>query len=247
MKIRFRGDIKKFQKDGMRRVRAAQKVAGRAIAEGVLKEVLDRVPKGEKWLDLYREALRYLESPDGERWAVAGVSPTKLTTVPADATQIKFPDGGGSLVDIVRPFIWTVDTLPAISGGWPGNVVVRPASTLEVNKHRETVRPELPRIIEQLQNAGANVIDGFPVVNGQVLMDLKFLQLRLEHGLGGFPRVPHWKPAARQAANKAEEWVNAKKAEIEDAMEKGKVNDPEHTMEPGLEKLLELVRDTSWT
>lgn len=249
MRLRFnkKTSAKEFKKQTLARVRAAQRVAGRALSESFLEEVVKRVPRGEKWLDLYREALRSLESPDGQRWAVAGISPTKLTTVPASSTQIKFMEGGGKVIDVVRPYVWTVDTLPAIAGGYRGDAIVRPASESEMAAHRKTIRPELPRITEQLKNAGAQVIDDFPVVNGTVLMDLKFLQLRLEHGLGGFPRSPHWAPAARQAANKAKKWVAGASTDIRAALESGVTPEPEHTMSGSLEKLLKRFRKTTWT
>lgn len=253
-RVRRKGSPKGFKKKVLARVRAAQKVTGRAIAEGLTDEVLKGaqlrdggVETNKQWIKLYREAIRFLEGADGQRWAVAGVSPSSLTTVPAAATQIKFMSGGGRVIDVVRPYVWTVDTLPAIANGYKADAIVRPASESEVSAHRETLRPELPRIIEQLENAGAQVIAGFPTVNGAVLMDLKFLQLRLEHGLGGFPRSPHWTPATRQAANKAKEWISAKRGDIQKALETGKVPKPSHEMSKTLEKMLERVRKTSWT
>jgi hypothetical protein len=257
MRVRVKkGNQRAFKKAMLARADALQKITGRAIAEGLKGEVLKRArlrsadgsyAMSTEWIKLYREAIRFLESKDGRRWAVAGVSATKLTTTPAESTQIKFMDGGGRINDVVRPYIWTVDTLPAITGGYSGDVIVRPASEAEMTAHRETIRPELPRIVEQLESAGAQVIDGFPAVNGTVLMDLKFLQLRLEHGLGGFARSPHWKPSARQAANKGREWVAAKGAEIKKALKTGEVPEPDHLMSDSLEKLLERVRKTSWT
>lgn len=253
-RVRRNGSPKTFKKELLARVRAAQKLTGRAIAEGLTDEVLSGaklrgggIETNKQWIKLYREAIRFIEAADGQRWAVAGVSPTSLATVPAAATQIKFMDGGGRVIDVVRPYVWTVDTLPAISGGYRADAVVRPASQSEVTAHRETLRGELPRIIEQLEGAGAQVIDGFPTVDGTVLMDLKFLQLRLEHGLGGFPRSPHWTPAARQASNKAKEWIGSKRGEIQKALETGQTSKPPHKMTKALEKMLEKVRDTSWT
>ena len=238
MRIKVSGDPKTLKKRMLERFQAAKKVHGRALAKGLLEEVIKRVPEGEAWLKLYRDALRYLESTDGERWAVAGVSPTKLTTVPADATQIKFLDGGGKIIDVLRPFVWTVDTLPAIAGGYKADVVIRHASPSEMDGHRKKLRPMLPELVESLEAAGANVIDGFPRVNGTVLMDLKFLQLRLEHGLGGFPRVPHMKPAARAAKNKAHAWVSARKATIQKVLDGGGGTEAE-VIDDNLKKLLE--------
>lgn len=254
MKSRVRatkGD--KFRKEALKRIRAGQTAAGRALAEPFLKAVKKRVKMSETpdqphtaWVKLYKDALVWLETKDGLGWAVAGFSLTKLQTVPAATTQIKFMDGGGQVIDVVRPYIWTVDTLPAISGGYRADAIVRPASQSEMESHRATLQPELPRIIEQLKNAGAQVIDAFPTVNGQVLMDLKFLQLRMEHGLGGFPRVPHWRPAVSEAKNKAKGWVRSSHSAIQDALNTGKVGDPEHVLSADMKKLLEKARKTRW-
>ena len=243
-----------------KRVREAGVVAGRAIAEGLKDEVLARIPRGtDKWLDLYRDAIQFLESRDGANFqaqggrkkvikdfAVAGLSRTKLTTVPAESTQIMVKGSSTAAAILAAHNPWTVDTLPAISGGTPAEAEVRPASESEMESHRSRLRPLLPAIINQLQSAGYTVTTGeFPRIAGKVFMDLRFLQLRLEHGLGGFKRTPHWTPAARQAANKAREWVQGARGEIQAALdgegiEKGK------TMSVELQGRLEKRRKKTW-
>jgi len=241
---------KNFKREVQRRVRAAATIAGRAIADGVRDTVLTRIPPGEKWLDLYREAIQYLESRDHDAWAVAGLSPTALTTVPAESTQIKIK--GGIDAHVVANILaqhnpWTVDTLPAVSGGIPGEAEVRPASVSEMDSHRQRLAAVLAAVIDQLQAAGAQITGDFPEVSGQVFIDLVFLQMRLEHGLGGFPRVPHWLPAARQAANRAREWVGAEQRAIEDALAGKPIADPEQEMSRALETRLEKRRAEGWS
>ena len=69
--------------------------------------------------------------------------------------------------------------------------------------------------------------------------------MRLEHGLGGFPRVPHWLPAARRAANKAKAWVSAEAPAIERALAGDPPPDvPEMTK--ALETKLAKKRDKTW-
>lgn len=239
---------KNFKKEVQRRVRAAATVAGRAIAGGIQKTVLNKIPSGEKWLDLYREAIQYLESRTHDAWTVAGLSPTALITVPAESTQIKIM--GGENASVVANILaghnpWTVDTLPAISGGIPAEAEVRPASTSEMAAHRLRLSGVLAAVIEQLQSAGAQVSDGFPQIGGKVFIDLVFLQMRLEHGLGGFPRVPHWLPAARQAANKSKGWVAAERPAIERALAGEPLPDvPE--MSKALETRLAKKRSKTW-
>lgn len=235
---------KKLKQVFHQRIKAAGSEAGRAISAGLRDEALKRIPKNEKWMRLYRDALTFLESKDGSSWAIAGVSPTKLTTVPAESTQIKIT-GSDDISMIVRPYIWTVDTLPAIVGGYKGGAIIRPASKSEMSKHRESMRRRLPEIRKRISEAGGQLIDGFPVVQGKQLIDMRFLQLRLEHGLGGFPRVPHFTPASRQAKNKGRDWVNKHKAEIQQILKGGDGSKAE-VMDEALRKLLNRWRHDAW-
>jgi hypothetical protein len=228
---------KNLSKEIKRRGRAAAAEAGRAISEGLRQEVLARIPQGDRWLELYRRALTFLEDKQGTSWVVAGIAPTKLTYLPAETTQIAF-SGTGPIADVMRPHIWTVDTLPAIAGGYRLSAVIRPASKSEMNSHREKLEKLLPEIRKKLKEAGATLENGFPHIKGRQVIDLRFLQLRLEHGLGGFPRVPHMKPAARAAKNKAHAWVSARKATIQKVLDGGGGTEAE-VMDDNLKKLLE--------
>jgi hypothetical protein len=207
------------------------------------------IPRGQRWLDIYREAIQFLESRDGASWAVAGLSPIELTTAPAEFTQIKVK--GGNNVSVVANILaghnpWTVDTLPGMSGGIPAEAEVRPATAGEVQAHRERLQVALPGIIDRLHDAGAQLTDDFPRFGGLVLVDLPFLQLAIEHGLRGFPRAPHWAPAVRQAANKATGWVSAERPQIEAALRGEPVPQPEHELDRTLEKRLAKRRTESW-
>jgi hypothetical protein len=219
------------------RGRAAVSEAGRAISEGIRQDVLARIPRGERWLELYRRALTFLEDADGTSWAVAGIAPTKITYLPAETTQLVL-SGEGAIADVMKPYIWTVDTLPAIAGGYRLSAVIRPASKSEMNAHREKLRPLLPEIRKKLKEAGATLENGFPHIKGKQVIDLRFLQLRLEHGLGGFPRVPHMKPAARAAKNNSFKWVAAHQATIQKVLAGGTGTDAT-VMDDRLKKTLE--------
>jgi len=229
-----------------RRVKAAGTIATRAVAEGLKDAVIDRIPRGEAWLELYRDAITYLENAEGTQLSVAGLSETKLTTVPAESTQIKIIGTSIAALILAQHNPWTVDTLPAVSGGLPAESEVRPASESEMVAHRERLRPVLVDVLNKLARAGVTVLPGeFPTIGGKVFMDLRFLQLRLEHGLGGFPRTPHWLPAAREAKNKATKWVNVDRAEIADALE-GKPIAAGDLMNKALEGRLKRKRKKTW-
>ena len=238
-----RGGLKK---ELTKRVKAAGGVAARAIAQGLQDEVVSRIPHGDKWLDLYRDAITYLETNAGDEFAVAGLSQTKLTTVPAESTQIKIIGQSAVALILAQHNPWTVDTLPAIQGGLPAESEVRPASISEMESHRARLRPILGGVLDQLDRAGAMVVPGeFPTIGGKVYMDLRFLQLRLEHGLGGFPRTPHWLPAARAAANKADSWVEAEGGQIKAALD-GKPVANGDVMPNALEARLRRKRKKTW-
>lgn len=241
IKVKHSGVLPKNLKAEMqRRGQAAAAEAGRAISEGIRQEVLKKIPRGEKWLDLYRNALTFLESKDGTSWAVAGISPTKLTYLPAETTQLRLT-GEGPIADVVRPHIWTVDTLPSIAGGYRLSAVIRPASKGEMDSHRKKLEKLLPDIRKKLKEAGATLDSGFPHIKGKQVIDVRFLQLRLEHGLGGFPRIPHMKPAARVAKNNSAKWVGANKATIQKVLAGGEGSTAE-VMDDRLRMMLEQWR-----
>ncbi len=240
---------KSFKREVQRRMRAAARVCGRAVAAGLQEEVVKRIPRGQRWLDIYREAIQFLETPDGSSWAVAGLSPIELTTVPAETTQVKVKSG--KTASVVANILaghnpWTIDQLPGMSGGIPAEAEVRPATADEVQAHRRRLVSARDGILDRLNAAGAQITDDFPRFGGLVLVDLPFLQLAIEHGLRGFPRAPHWLPAVRQAANKAEGWVAREQDQIKAALEGAPVPRAEQEMTRALRKRLEKRRNESW-
>ena len=243
------GIPKSFQREVKRRARAAATVAGRAVAKGIQEDVQKRIPRGEKWLDIYRDAIKYLENEEGNEWAVAGLSRvTKLTMVPAESSQIMFfgKEPVSRVMEKYGP--WTVDMIPSISGGHRGYAVVRVASSGEVDAHRNRLREIFPTIKSQLEGKGATLLDDpfTRLAEGTYFYDLVFLQMRLEHGLGGFPRVPHWLKTARAAKNQAPAWVADARGEIKRALAGGRPEDAEERLDPVLKKRLEKLRDESW-
>lgn len=247
IKITTTGGIPKtFRRDVHKRARAAATAAGRAIAKGIQEDVQERIPKGEKWLDLYRDAIKFLENDKKDEWAIAGLSRTKLTTVPAESTQIKIGGSNPIAIEMAKHNPWTVDTLPPISGGIPAEAEVRPASPAEMDGHRRRLREVYADLVSKITKLGATVTDGVkPSINGKVFIDLVFLQMRLEHGLGGFPRVPHWLKTARAAKNQAPRWVAAAGREIREALAGGRLDEVDKLTED-LRKRLEKRRDESW-
>jgi len=237
---------KNLQRDVMKRVRAAGTVAGRAIAQGIQEDVRKRIPRGEKWLDLYRDAIQYLEIDSKDEWAIAGLSRTTLTTVPAESTQIKIGGSSPIAAELAKHNPWTVDMLPPVSGGIPAEAEVRPASVTEMDGHRRRLREVYADVVNKITQLGATVTDGVkPSINGKVFIDLVFLQMRLEHGLGGFPRVPHWLKTARSAKNQAPAWVANAGREIREALAGGRLDEVDKLAD-SLRKRLEKRRDESW-
>ena len=106
-------------------------------------------------------------------------------------------------------------------------------------------RPFRQEILKRLRAAGAPFADVFPRFQRE-LVDLPFLQLAIEHGLRGFPRVPHWTPAVRQASNQAGRWVAARSAEIESALTGDSLPPAEQKMDRALERKLAKRRREGW-
>jgi len=204
------------------RLALAEKEAGAAIAARLAQEVKKKIPSGGGWLDIYRDAIEYIELGHGE-FGVLGIAEVSFTKLEADTTLLWFQGGDQASQVLAQYNPWPIDTIPAVKGGIASDALVKPASESEVSHHRQRIAGTLSSIISLLGVVGASVeTNGLASINGRIYADLDFLSRRLEYGLGGFPRVPHWLPALQQADKIAQGEGVAKV--LKKALESGKVS-----------------------
>lgn len=206
--IKITPNLKRWLKGNPERMTNIRRVVGRTVAARIKKEVLKRIPDDGGWFDIYRDAIVWQESAKGDKWAVAGLTDVELRQLPAEETLIEFRGGDLAAQVLAQYNPWTVDTIPAVDGGVSTDLIARPASQGEIEARRMALRELREEVIEKLGLAGASAsLHDRPVINGRVQADLIFLAKRLEYGLGGFPKSPHWNPTAQRARTDAETWV----------------------------------------
>jgi len=196
---RYRRDIKK-------RLVKVRKAIGDKISASLVEEVRSKIPDQGGWFDIYRDAIRFDE--DDGRWVVLGETSIELTQVPAETSLIVFSGNSPTIAALIPFNPFPVDTIPPVNGGITGTATVLASSKAEVMVHRERHADMMSDVEDSLRSQGHSINwSERPIINGEVLADLRFLSKRLEHGLGGFPRVPHWNPAKASARRKAGSWV----------------------------------------
>lgn len=199
-------DLGKYRNSIKKRVEKMKTAAGDKIAARLVEEVDERIPNDGGWFKIYKDALRFNHEDD--TWTVLGESDIELTQVPAATSLVNFSGRTASAAALSTFNPYPVDTIPPINGGITGNVTVVPASETEVMSHRERHASIQEQVKLAITRQGLSVTWAKrPIINGQVKADLKFLSKRLEHGLGGFPRVRHWSLAAGEAKRSAARWV----------------------------------------
>lgn len=216
-KVTITPDLKRWLKGNPERMTNIRRVVGRTVAARISEEVLKRIPKESGWYEIYRKAILWQESRKGDKWAVAGETDIELTQIPAEESLVEIR-GGDLIAQVLAQYNpWSVDTIPAVDGGFSADLLVRTASSGEIEVRREALREQREEVIRKIQLAGGSVtLNELPVINGRVQADIAFLAKRLEYGLGGFPRTPHWNPVARLAVREAESWVGSdKEAKVE--------------------------------
>lgn len=215
LKITEKGLKKRFAAETKRRVADASQEIASHLADRTAAAVREKIPDGG-WFTIYKLAIQYFEDPSHAKWLVQGKFPTALSNLPADSTQIEIY-GDTEIASIMKGHNpWTIDMIPSIVGGYRANAKARQASSSEVKAHRKRLTEVLPDVVDALKAAGAVIEQReFPTIAGRVYADIAFMGKRLEHGLGGLPRKPHWLPAWRELQGQAGRWA----LEIE-----GKVN-----------------------
>lgn len=190
------------------------------------------------WFTIYREAIKYFESSDGTRWAAAGLWPITFMTLPGDTTLIEF-SGDSTVAKIMgtrNP--WPMDTIPGYVGGYRADVKAKQASTAEMNQERDRIDGLLNEVKEELVEAGGAIDDNaFPVIAGKVYANIAWFAMRLEHGLGGLPRIPVWARTFTQAQPNMPKWAEQARPQIEQILKGAPTRTPIREMPP------ELLRD----
>jgi hypothetical protein len=212
MKISFSSSFsqepQRFIDDLRRRIDNAGRHMGRAVAGRIAGEVTKRI-QGSGWLQIYRDAITYRETPDGTEWAVAGLSKEEnLFKFPADSSLASFePVGDGRWPAEYNP--WPIDMIPAAN--YRGTtIVVRGASKSSVESYRAARANNLPTLLAVLAEQNISVDpEGFPTADGGAYADIAYLAQRLELGYPGFPRKPHWGPAASVAESSGDRWLTS--------------------------------------
>lgn len=211
--VTFSEDPRKLSAALGRRLKNVQTVIGRTLAERTSEAVKSKIPTGSNWLTIYKNSITYRESEDGDSWAVAGLATFDITTVPAKTTLIGF-QGSDEYGSILKPYNpWPIDAVPAIAGGYKDTVVARQVSEQAVTAARSRIDNLISVIKAALVDRGAQILDGQPaVIAGKTYADLAYLAERLELGLDGAVKKPHWGPAAAKLTASAEAWIKDKQA-----------------------------------
>lgn len=211
-------DISKYKSSIHNRMKSVKSIIGDKISSHLVDEVKSRIPNEGGWFDIYRGSIKFHHQ--GDLWSVIGEADVELTQVPANKSLAFFSGSSRSAAALAAFNPYPIDTIPPVNGGITGDVRIVSASIGEVMAHRERHADSQKDIASALSRQGLSVDwSERPIINGKVVADLRFLSKRLEHGLGGFPRVPHWTPATRSAERNAESLVNGD-ANVSVAIEK---------------------------
>ncbi len=198
--------LSKLQDEVPGRIENVRRIVGREIAEKITHEVTRRIPSSGGWYKIYRDALAYKETSEGDQWAIAGFTKIELSDPPADTTLVDFagiePDGRA----LAGYNPWPIDMIPVVVGGYKDGANIYPAGEGAVTSNRERVRAILDVARQALiDDAQASLADdsGQLEIQGDKVVDLAFLASRMEVGYGGFPRHPHWGPAVSKTRSNA--------------------------------------------
>lgn len=233
---------------------------GRNIAAQTAAQVKRLIPMTEWWHKLYRDSIEVYESSDRKKWAVMAVSAVETPLFPAETTLVNVTKSTGTSPDApvnnywlaLMPYNpWPIDLIPALTTAYVADLEVIPKTSQEVAARRATLRPLIPTIRKALTDAGASLSLGGPVINpkfaGRAYVDYVFLAKRLELGLGGMPRKPHWVPAASDLQAHGLAWGNTPAGSVAKILETG--SNPTGSPMPMSEaraKEFEDSRNTSW-
>lgn len=202
-------DLKALSKDIERRIANVGREVGRAVAERVAEEVRKRLAGRGEWPEIYRDAIIYKESAEGDKWAIAGLSDrSELFEFPAENSLLYFAGNGmGQYPALHNP--WPLDVIPALTSGYDDTARIEMHDPSTVETYRQARLLNVPGVINALKAAGGNVdpTGETLVMIARVYADIKYMARRLELGFNGYPRIPHWAPAAALAASQGKNWA----------------------------------------
>lgn len=198
-----------------RRMQAARDELARQAVSKIADAVRQKIPSGG-WFTIYREAIEYFESADGKRWGVAGLYPSALSRFDASESQVIFSGASQVAQLMAARNPWPIDMIPAYTGGYRAQAIVKHASVSEIDSHRKRLEGVIAEVKQELLSAGGAIeLRGLPVIAGKVYADIAFLAMRLEHGLGGLPRRPVWLKTWNDLRNKMPGWTREALPRIE--------------------------------
>lgn len=201
-RIKIKDDLKDLEKQLKtlpERMEKAQADVGAAVARHIQETVKERIPDEGGWYDIYRDAIQFYELAPGS-WGVSGIAELPFEKIEAATTLLWFQQGGSGVKILANYNPWTIDVIPAFTNGIMADAIVKPASESEVNHHRLRLNSQENAIKSLLSREGITLQENeLPKINGKIYADMDFMARRLELGLGGFPRVPHWGPAGEEA------------------------------------------------
>ena len=197
-----RRDIKHLRDRLVPAAKEASLAATREFAERLRKRVQDMIPDKGGWYDIYKRSIKLTETKEGFWELTTIVREIKPAKIPAEASLIWIAakeSANPTATNVARLLSqhnpWSLDTIPAVRGGVPADLFIKPASVGEVEHYRRQRLAERKTIERRIREMGGNVLEfdaEHPRISGRVLADVPFLALRLEYGYGGFAKTPIW-------------------------------------------------------
>lgn len=192
-------DVFKQIKALPKRLEGMKLAIGTMVADGMQQEVTKRLPNASSgWLAVYKRSIEFYY--DGKEWMVAGeTAGGGIKDYDAEATLLTFTSSDPASKIMAQYGSWTLDMVPALNVSYDGRVTIKSASKTYVALRRRTLVTVMPKVRQQLREAGFDVVSyGVPTLNGVLTADLKAFSRQLEEGRGDypFPTIPHWRPAA---------------------------------------------------
>jgi len=203
-------NLDKLIADLPERIKNVGREVGRAFSEQLAKEVKKRLAGRSGWVKIYHDAILYRETPRGDQWAVAGLDNQhpELFKFPAASSLLTFTGNGrGSIPAEYNP--WPIDVIPVLKEGYDDTAVIKMYDPGTVETYRQARLLNVPSVVSALSEVGSVDTSGDTLVMiDQVYADIAWLARRLELGFDGYPRIPHWGPAASAAATQGDKWVS---------------------------------------
>jgi len=232
----------RFKQEVEDRVEAANAEIGRQFARNTARVARAQLPTGG-WFSIYREAIDFFESPDGKQWAAAGLWPQSFSTFPGDSTIVEFAGTSPVARVMAARNPWPMDSIPAVTGGYRATAKTKHGSPSELDHHRDRISGVLATVKLELAEAGVVLAPGtFPVIAGAVYADIAWFALRLEHGLGGLPRIPVWARTFAQLKREATQWAAAARPTVEPILNGASTRSPIPAMPDALLRALRAHR-----